>query len=690
MQGGIHFHRDTGAHVFPLHQLPADIAGFVNRETSLNRLNALLEQHLGDDGTSRTASTLMAAITGAPGVGKTALALHWAHRIRRRFPDGDLYLDMRSYGSGPALSTEQALDIFLRSFRVDPESIPIDVDERAALYRSVIGTRRLLILVDNVASVKQIRFLLPGSSRCLLIATSRGMLSSLVAREGATRLTLDVLPPEDSVRLLAEIVGEDRIEADNAAANRIAQLCSHLPLALRVVAERTAGRPHLSLAEVADELVDEQRRLDTLASEEDELTDVRAVFSWSYRALTADQRRTFRLLGLHPGDEIGSAAAAALVGIPGSTVKRRLQELVDVHLLQEVTRDRFQLHSLLRAYSIERCQRETTQRERTHAIRRMQSWYLHTADRARQFILPYSHAIPLVAVDGIQIPPLATVAESTNWYEREHINILGVLRQAMDLGQYDLAWKLPVVADGFFELHSYWREWKQIHEDGLAAAQAIGDRLGEASNFLCLGDATWRLGQHHEALEHYEQAHTIARQIADHWLEGFALRGTGLIHEELGDTSRATDYFERALAVFRASGIERGEGMALLSIGKAQRSGGEIRSAVDYCRDAIEIFERIGDQWSIAWARLPLGQIYDEMGQSDEAEASLRAALRIFEEFRDRRSEAGTLDQLGGVLKRRGDIERSRDCWTRALEILETLDETHAESVRTKIAALAM
>lgn len=684
VHGGVHVHHGTHAEVFPLHQLPADIAGFVNRESSLNQLNALLDRRADGDGAT---STSVAAITGAPGVGKTALALHWAHQVRHRFPDGDLYVDMRSYGSGPPLSTEQALDIFLRSFKVEPEAIPLDLEERAAMYRSIIGTKRILIFVDNVGTVKQLRHLLPGSGRCLLIATSRAMLSSLVAREGATRLRVTVLSPEDSVRLLAEIIGEDRVETEPAAATQIAQLCSYLPLALRVVAERTAGRPHLRLADVAGELIDEQRRLDTLASDEDELTDVRAVFSWSYRALSASQKHIFRLLGLHPGDEISSEAAAALVGGPTATVARQLQELADVHLLQEVNHHRFQLHALLRAYSIERCQRETAQRDRTHAIRRMHGWYLHTADHARQVILPYSHAIPLVPVDGIHIPALGTIAEAMNWYERERLNLLGVLHQALDLGQYDLAWKLPVVADGFFELHSYWDEWKQIHEDGLAAAQAIGDRLGEASNYFCLGDVFWRLTEHDQALQHYDQALIISHQIGDHWLEGFTLRGTGLIHEELGDPDRAMDYFQRALAVFRDSGIERGEGMALLSVGKNLHTRGELPAAAQHCRDAITIFRRIGDQWSAAWGRLPLGRIHDELGQSDDAEADLREAVRIFQEFSDRRSEALSLDHLGDVLNRRGELQKSRQIWAEALEIFESVDPNAAESVRTKITA---
>ncbi|MGH9564985.1 MAG: NB-ARC domain-containing protein [Candidatus Angelobacter sp.] len=278
IHGDIHFHGSKRTNFPPPRQLPAGVAGFVNRESSIEQLNSLLASSADNTDKPRSSIVVISAITGAPGVGKTALALHWAHQARHHFPDGDLYVDMRGYGSGTPLSLEQALDAFLRSLNVAPEYIPIDVDERAALYRSIIGDKRMLIVIDNVASVKQVRRLLPGSNRCLALVTSRSRVSSLVAREGAKRVTIDVLSPEDAIRLLGEIIGEERVESDYEAAGRVAELCSYLPLALRVVAERAASRPHLSLSELVNELMSEQSRLDALASEEDELTDVSCRF----------------------------------------------------------------------------------------------------------------------------------------------------------------------------------------------------------------------------------------------------------------------------------------------------------------------------------------------------------------------------------------------------------------------------
>jgi tetratricopeptide (TPR) repeat protein len=680
VHGGIHYHGASGLQFPPPHQLLAGVAGFVDRSPSLEKLNRLLLSLTNGHPTS-----VVAAITGPPGVGKTALAMHWAHEVRRQFPHGDLYIDMHGYGGGTPLSVEQALDAFLRSLNIDPEKIPIDLEERAALYRSMLGDKKMLIIIDNVASAKQIRRLLPGSDGCLAIVTSRSSLSSLVAREGATRVILDVLSPEDAIRLLAEIIGDERVESDQDAALSIARLCSYLPIALRVVAERVASQPYTALGEIVRELVSEQTRLDALASESDELTDVRAVFSWSYRILSPEQQKVFRLLGLHTGVDFGSSVAAALVDVAVSTAKQQLRELANVYLVQQLAPDRYRLHDLLRAYSVERSQREESQRERTHAMRRMMSWYLLSADAARRVILPYSHAITVVRPDRIPALTFDNVTDAMDWYEQERLNIISTLQQALDLGQYDIAWKLPVVSDGFFELRSYWLEWVKIHRDGLTAAEAVGDSLGRASNLLCLGDANWRIGVHEVALENYESSAAIARDMHDQWVEGFSLRGSGLIYQEQLRFGQSIDYFTRALAIFRQSGIHRGEGMALLSLGKSFAGLEQFEKSVSYCEAAIEIFRRIGDTWSQAWGILPLAYAYSETRAFEAAERSLREALAIFRQFNDRRSEALVLLSLGTVRSNLGNNVDALQHWTTALEIFEQLEDPHADDARAQI-----
>ncbi|WP_162181678.1 NB-ARC domain-containing protein [Glycomyces tenuis] len=340
VHGDVHLHH---RHKWPTpRQLPAPPGGFVNREAHISALGLALR-------TDRTEAGAVSVITGPPGVGKTALALRWAHSVRDRFPDGDLYVDMHGYGPASPLEPEQVLDGFLRAFGVEPSLIPITLDERAALYRSMLGGKRMLIVIDNSMSARQIRHLLPGSDGCLTLVTSRSSMPSLVAREGAVRMPLDVLSAEDALELLAEVMGDGRAETDLDGAARVVEHCGRLPLALRVVAERAAARPHLTMSDLAAELAAEQQRLDALSSEEDELVDVRAVFSWSYRSLDARQRQVFRFLGLHRGAEMSTAPIAALTRIPVAELRRHLADLCDAHLVQQIATDRFRLHDLLRA-----------------------------------------------------------------------------------------------------------------------------------------------------------------------------------------------------------------------------------------------------------------------------------------------------------------------------------------------------
>lgn len=686
--GGVHLYASKSPKFPPPRQLPGGAAKFVNRADSLGQLNALLASLSDDVSGLDSPAVVIPLIAGAPGVGKTTLALHWAHQARHRFPDGDLYIDMHGYGPEPSLTAGQALDSFLRSLNVIPELIPVNIDERAALYRSLIGDKKMLIVIDNAASAGQIRSLLPGSRRCVAVVTTRGSLASLVAREGATRVTLDVLSPDDAVRLFADVVGEERVENENAAALRIAELCSYLPLALRVVAERATGRPHTSLMELVGELVSEQNRLDALASEEDQLIDVRAVFSWSYRALPPEQQKLFRSIGLHPGSEFSSAAAAALVDQPASVVNYQLQQLAKVHLVQEVSTQRYSSHDLLRAYSAERCQHEERPRERTHAVRRMLNWYLLTADGARRVILPYSQALKFVLPENVSIPSLDNIESAMSWYEQERLNILAALQQAMDLGQYDLAWKLSAVSDGFFELRSYWQEWRDIHTEALAAAQIIGDDLGEASARRCLGDVCWRTGEYDAALAHYELGATIGHKIGDSWIEGFSIRGAGLIYQERQQISEAGRLFEQARSVFEEAGLTRGVGMSLLSLGKCYRSEGDLQSSVEFGERAISVFREISDRWSLAWGLIPLGEAYGEMRSFGRAIACLNEAAGIFATFADRRSEALTLRQLGTVCLHSGDAGRASECWTRAFNIFEELGDPNAADVRLQLDAM--
>jgi len=662
-------------------QLPHPVGGFVNRTADLAVLDRLLQKTA--DGTGGVST-----VTGGPGIGKTAFVVHWAHRVRDRFSDGDLYVDLGGHGPGTPLSPDQALDGFLRALGVPKESIPATLAERSSLFRSLLNGRRMLVVLDNAVDSATVRPLLPASRGCCTVITSRNSLSGLVTREGAARVTLDVLSPADAVELLGQVIGTDRVTAEPRAATRVARLCGHLPLALRVVAERAASRPGLTLADLVVELEEEQYRLDSLASGEDELSDVRAAFSWSYRALSEEKRRAFRLLGLHPGQEFGTGAAMALLdSTDRRTVRRLLDSLTSAHLLQEVSAHRYRLHDLLRAYARELLSKETSAKEQALAVRRVLSWYLLTTDAGRRMILPYSHEVPLVSRERLVIPEFADAEEAMSWFEAERLNLLASVDQAMNAGQYDIAWKLPVVADGFFELQSYWTEWEEVHRTGAEAARVLGDRLGEASNIFALGDADWRGGRRESAIANYESAIAYAKEAGDAWLTGFSLRGLGLIHEELGDRESARSCFQAALETFRSGGLRRGEGMALLSLGEHAALLGRLDEAVSAGAEAVRIFVEIGDGWSEAWGTLPLARALLGLGRGSEAIGPLTSAVATFDRFKDRRSLAMAFAVLGDVQNGSGDVTAARDAWRSAAELYELLGENDlSEELRSKAA----
>ncbi|TKA11915.1 tetratricopeptide repeat protein [Actinacidiphila oryziradicis] len=655
--------------------------GFVNRRSSIRRLDELLQASQADGGEEN--GVALSAVAGAPGVGKTALVVHWAHGVRERFPDGDLYMDMQGYGPHQAVTPLSALDAFLRALDTPADRIPETLEERSALFRSLLAGKRVLVLLDNASSSPQVRPLIPATPDSFTLVTSRSALPGLVAREGAMRMTLDVLTPGESVALLSRFVGRSRIDAEPAMALRVAELCGYLPLALRVVGERASNRHHLSLEGLVGELVDERVRLDALASLEDELSDTRAVFSWSYRALVPDLQQAFRRLGLQTGSDIGVDAAAALIGCDVTTAKRQLRALVDVHLLQEVFADRYRMHDLLRSYATEQAAAEDSQGERTQTVRRLLTWYLLVADLGRCAILPHSAAVPLVPARRVEIrSAFADSTEAMRWFATERVNLLAALRQATESGHLDIAWKLAITTSGFFELRSYWLDWEDSVRAGLAAAQALGDEFGEAVSNLILADVSWRNGQLEEAADQYRQASRIAHDIPVGWIEGFASRGLGLLREEQGDATGAQGCFQAALRVFRASEHRRGEGMSLLSMGKCARASGDLTQAIAHGEAAVEIFADIDDPWTLAWGALPLAAALADAGRHDDALNHLRPALEVFRGFDDRRSEAMALLSLGDVCRDSGRLTEAHAYWSLAADLYEALGDPRHEEIR--------
>ena len=404
----------------PPRQLPSSPPGFVGREGELAQLDSLLCP----PGRRRPRPVVIAAIHGMAGVGKTALAVHWGQRIARRFPDGQLYTDLRGHSARAAMTPGEALGRALRALGVPDRQIPAEEEEQAALYRSLLAGRRVLVVLDNAATPEQVRPLLPGSSGCMAVVTSRCRLSGLAARDGAQRIDLDVLPAAQAVAVLAQSAGAARVDAEPAAAQDLARLCGRLPLALRIAAERVASRPRSALADLARELTGARNRLDLLCAGDDDAAAVGAVFSWSYRTLPPAAARVFRSLGLLAGPDVCAPAVAALIAADTATARQLLELLAGMYLVEESGQDRYHLHDLLRLYAAERALAEDTDEDRAAAQRRVLDWYLHTAYAANSAM---PHLPPYFALDAVAegcVPlTFATIRQALDWYETEHANL---------------------------------------------------------------------------------------------------------------------------------------------------------------------------------------------------------------------------------------------------------------------------
>jgi tetratricopeptide (TPR) repeat protein len=664
-------------------QLPHDVAGFVSRDAELARLHALVPATT----VSATGqAVVISAIEGLAGVGKTALAVHFAHQVADQFPDGQLFINLRGFDASQSpLPAPEAIGRLMRGLGVDPRHIPPDPDERAAQYRSVLAGLRVLIMLDNASSADQVRPLLPGQPGCLVLITSRRRLSGLVG-DGAHRITLDVLEPRDAVVLLRSTVGAARLPRTEAA--RIARLCGYLPLALRLVAERLLAGAHLTAADLADQLTAEQTRLRALASDDD-ATAVRAAFWCSYRALPAATARTFRLLGLHAGPEISCQAAAALAGSTVARTRRHLEALASLHFLQQSGPDRYRFHDLLRLYAVERVHAEIQPRDRKRAIRRVLSWYLHSADAAERILVPHRHRVLLREQEPhAGHRRFVTPGEAVAWCETERANLVAAVRQAAQARQHTTAWELATAMWGFFYLRKHWGDWIDTHLVALAAARRGDDLEGEAWTLGSLGFARWETQSYDLAMSCFQRALAICQQRGDLWGQGIAYTGLGLTELAGGRAREALDDHARALAIFREKGDRWAEGINLTSLGTTHRVLGNLQLAVQYHDDALAVRRGIGDEHGEAITLHELGDTYEQLDLPDKAIECFTLAIEIQRRISDRYQEARTLSSLGTIQRRIGRPDEARESWQRALSILDGLGAPQAPWILAKLASL--
>lgn len=665
-------------------QLPPDLPTFSGRHVELARTRALLPE--GAEAGS-PAPVVISAIDGMAGIGKTTLAVHWAHRIAHRFPDGQLYANLRGFDpTGSVMPPDEALRTFLHALGVPPSRVPAGLDAQTALYRSLLAGRRVLILLDNVVDSQHVRPLLPGSPGCLTIVTSRNQLHGLIATEGARPLTLGPLSPADSREALVRRLGADRVAAEPEAVATIVRLCGHLPLALAVVAARAATRPAFPLSSVAAELRESHGNLDAFAGA-DPSTDARTVFSWSYRALHPEAARLFRLLALHPGPEISTAVAASLAGLPVRRTRALLAGLARAHLLIEHAPGRYTFHDLLHAYGVELVQDHDPAEAHRDARHRMFDHYLRTARTAATLLAPHrTERIPLSPPRPDASPEHLTGQERAEaWLAAERPVLLSVIDHATQTGFPAHAWQLAVTLELFLDRRGHWQEQTTIQRTALDAALRLSDRLGQAHAHRTLGFAEGRLSRYEEAYRHLGRALELFAELGEFDGHARTVRSLAFLANTEGHHQQALEHYQPALEHYRSSANLSGQASVLNEIGWTHVLLGEYEHALAQCGQAVELHRRIGDSNGEAAALDSLGFAYHHLGRYEPALSCYRHALGIYREIHDGYLEADTLTHIGDTHLAQGDIGTALTVWRQALAILKGLNHPDTRVLSGKL-----
>jgi tetratricopeptide (TPR) repeat protein len=671
-------------------QLPAHTPHFVGRAAELAELTSWLDEVTGRPGPARTAGpVVISAIGGMAGIGKTALALHWAHEVAGRFPDGQLYVNLRGFDpAGSPVAPAEAIRGFLDAFAVPPERIPAHLEAQAALYRSLIADRRMLVVLDNARDPDQLRPLLPGSEGCLVLITSRNQLAGLIAREGARLLTLDVLTGAEARELLARRLGRRRAAAEPAALNELIRLCARLPLALSIVAARATAQPRFPLAVLAAELRDARHRLDALKAGE-LAADAQAVFSWSYDQLAPSTARVFRLLGLHVGPDISLLAAASLAGLPPDRARAELTLLAEAHMITEQAPGRFAFHDLLRAYAASRAADTDTAAERQAASHRVLDHYLHAARAAAHLLYPDRH--PIHADEprpGVHLEGFADHRHALAWFDAERPALLAATGQAVGEHLDAYAWKIPWTLEIFLDRRGYWHDWAASQRIALAAAARLSDGDGQARAHRSLGRASSRLGLHEDGRTQLQQALALSEQSGDLVNQARTHLGLSVVLERQDKNRAALGHAQLALGIYRDLSDRPGQANALNSVGWLHARLGEPGEALAYCQEALSLLRDLGDRPGEAATCDSLGYAHSQLREFPQAFAWFESALSLYRELADRYYEADTLTHLGDARHEADDDKAARDAWQQARAILDDLHHPGAEQLRARLREL--
>jgi DNA-binding SARP family transcriptional activator len=717
-------------------QLPADVPGFTGRAAELSEMDNQLAGH---------ANMPICVISGTAGVGKTALAVRFAHRIRDRYPDGRLYIDLQGYSPGRPVSAQDALGRFLNALGVQGADIPLEVADRASRLRTELTGRRVLVVLDNAGSVDQIRPLLPGAASCAVLVTSRDSLAGLVALHGAHRLDLDLLPAAEAQQLLRTLIG---VDAEAIAV--LAEQCARLPLALRIAAELAISSAS-PLSDLVRELADQQRRLEILDTGGDDRTAVRAVFSQSYEYLPRDAARAFRLAGIHPGRYVDPYVLAALADTGLDDARRTLDRLARAHLTQPDG----SMHDLLTAYAVQLADQEDPATEREAAMVRVFDYYLATAMTAMHVLHPKHQdgtgtgsrplhdaeaarewldtELPtLIALTAYGWPSYTTKLATTlqpyldggryaealvihghaleaadNPADRAHaLTNLGTvlwragrysdadhhLTQALALyrQQQELSGEARVLANlGIVEERlSHYALAEDHQRRALAIYQRIGDHVGEVHTHVSLGIIDERQGKFPSAATHLSAALELCRGIGYPSGEAYAVLNLGYVDKRREHYPAAGEHFSQAMDLFKELGERRGEAYALTNLGELDMWSGQNQSAINRHLAAIALFREAGEQRGLAIALNGLGEALSAAGRVTDARARHIAALELAVDTGDEDDEARAYNGLARTFQLSGDVAQAREHWEVALDIYTRLDDPQAENVRAELDGL--
>ncbi|MEA5360533.1 BTAD domain-containing putative transcriptional regulator [Amycolatopsis sp., V23-08] len=657
-------------------QLPPGTPGFVGRETALRHLDWVSDEQF--------PATRVVVLSGTAGVGKTALAVHWAHTVAAGFPDGQLYVNLRGFDpTGSPVDPAEALRGFLEALDVPGGRLPTTLEAQAGRYRSLLAQRRVLIVLDNARDAEQVRLLLPGAPGSVVVVTSRDRLAGLVVA-GAHPLTVDLLDDAEARVMLRRRIGAGRVAAEPEAVDEIIGLCARLPLALAVAAARAATHPAFSLAALAGQLRDARDVLDELSGT-DPATDARAVFSWSYLRLDPAAARLFRLFGLHSGPDVGTRAAASLAGVAAGKARQILSELAHAHLITEHAPGRYTVHDLLRAYATELVQETESAAEREEAAHRVLGHYAHTAYHADGFLDPRLEVPP-------ELTPLPAGAESERitdrrqavaWFEAEH----RVLLLAVHAGAaFDTrAWDLARSMQRFLSMQGLWHDERDVLTVAAAAARRLGDERKQAFAHLHLAGTHVRFGRHTEAHDDLRTALTLSRAAGDVVGQAYAHRQFAWLLDRQGAVTDALAHAEQALELFRAAEHRAGQATALNAVGWFRTLLGEHEVAIGFCQQALDLQTQLADQMGAAQSWHSIGYAHKQLGDPGRALTCYETGLNLAHRNGNLMTEARLHIEIANLHQELGDVDAARSGRQRAHDILAHLAHPDADEVRTRL-----